>query len=293
MSTNLTALALKWLPTAAEGLSVTPDASAWLASAWVELSASTPGDWTLYGLHVEHPKIAVEFEVDVGVGAAGAEVVVTTFRSVLEASSTFLENKPLILGIPVAGLVPSGSRVALRLRKQGTSVLAWLLSLGYYEGAIGATNVTDAPQKTMPRQADGYTVSNIALSLPWVKGLWVDFWSNPTLITSEIVIASIRGLIGGNCSPFTQMLAVPYFIPSRSRLAMRISGTSATFSASVAALYHETVGGFFLTGFAIDRPGSNEWELEVGFVDGGGSDPCEDGVLGPLAWVEWQRRIPE
>jgi len=113
--------------------SLSPNTTAWADSAWVEVAASLPA-CLVTGVSVYPGVSGAEYEVDLGVGAAGAEVVVTTVKGVSSPSSVY--GGPWVHPLrPVLDAIPASSRVALRLRKAGMSSTAWSGAITYVEKA--------------------------------------------------------------------------------------------------------------------------------------------------------------
>lgn len=127
-SDHVTTVLLKSAPSAAASASVTPNGTAWNSSAWSELSTGLGTDGALAWLAILGA-VDVEFEVDLGTGTAGAEVVVTTLRGSYHGSGG-VSNYRLTAVRPIS----SNVRVAYRLRKSGTSTTAWSAALAYYDG---------------------------------------------------------------------------------------------------------------------------------------------------------------
>jgi hypothetical protein len=241
-------------PSAAAGVSVTPSGTAWANSAWVEVIAST-GDAIVLGGITINPAVAVEYEIDVGVGAAGSEVVVTTIRG---RSATAGAPQTIILQ-PLLDNIPSGSRVSVRLRKAGTSTTAWTVKLIYYNKTnlgVGADTLTTKPLKWSPTAAAGASVTISAT--PWANSNWVQLIASAPAnlaiaavefvpaaavdfeiefgigaVGSEIPIGLVRGRVLSTTlgNIFTVNIApLINSVPAGSRLAVRIrtSGTVTT-----------------------------------------------------------------
>lgn len=124
------------LPSAADGISITPSNSAWGNSSWVELVSNIGADGgSIISLHFYvAANILVEYELDIGTGSAGSETVVATHRGFTQfANPTGESNKQAVFLIPYA--IPANSRVAIRLRKQGTDTTAWKLGATYFATA--------------------------------------------------------------------------------------------------------------------------------------------------------------
>lgn len=119
-------------PSGASGVSVTPSATSWAWSAYSEVIASTTADWILGGL-VINTGVAQPAEVEIATGAASSEVWKTTFRAEYDTAAG--TSIPLAQITPLDAL-PSGSRISVRMRKNGTNVSSATFKLQYYEKPI-------------------------------------------------------------------------------------------------------------------------------------------------------------
>lgn len=156
-------------PAAAAGVAITPNAAAWANSAWVELVAATGAPWTI-GHLAARVGVAAEFEFDLGVGAAGAEVVVGTLAGFSGAPSF---TGFTVLRFPCAlGPVAAGARIAVRLRKSGTDVTAWRAAIGYWPGTpIGTLSRSAVAPITIPSAASGVAVTPSGAD--WTNGAYM------------------------------------------------------------------------------------------------------------------------
>lgn len=111
---------------------LTPNASAWVNSSWIELTPGIAAPLGVVGVSTIFPAIAGEFEIDVGTGAAGAEAVITTLRRSFGSAAGGGGGPLDWLHLPGPYMLPANTRVAWRLRKHGTSTSAWQGSLLYY-----------------------------------------------------------------------------------------------------------------------------------------------------------------
>jgi hypothetical protein len=126
--TNYTTQAPKVVPSAASGVSVTISATAWANSAWVELTTGIANPIVCCAVIV-NPAVAAEFEVEIGKGAAGAEVVVGWVHGFGETLGG--GSEPCRFRIPIE--VAANTRLAVRFRTAGTTTTAWTAKLQYYE----------------------------------------------------------------------------------------------------------------------------------------------------------------
>ena len=143
------------LPSAATALSLTPG-GVWTFGSWVEATPATDTDWCLAGIVNISNDAAQPFssgnrrcEVQVGVGAGGAEVVIATFK-MAPLDSSIIGRMSHRLHIPI-DLIPSGSRVALRMRHEKSNTTAWTWALEYLKKPIDGTMlVTDNVLQVAP-----------------------------------------------------------------------------------------------------------------------------------------------
>jgi len=116
---------------------ITPSVTPWANSAWVQITASTSEDWQLASVNMTEADVLLgydEIEIDVGVGAGGSEVVITTVRAhVLQSSSS---SFGIVMDPILVGKIPSGSRVAMRCRHRQAGTQAFNVALQYYGGSL-------------------------------------------------------------------------------------------------------------------------------------------------------------
>jgi len=252
-------------PSAAAGTSITPSGTSWANSGWTQVIASTADAIVLGGITI-NPAAAVEYEIDVGVGASGSETVVTTIRG---RSTTTGAPQTIILQ-PLLDNIPSGSRVSVRLRKASTSTTAWTVKLIYYNKTnlgVGANALTTKPLKWAPTAAAGASVTISGTA--WANSSWVQLIASaPANLAiaavefvpaaavdfeiefgigaagSEIPIGLVRGRVLSTTlgNIFTVNIApLINSVPAGSRLAVRIrtSGTTTT-AWTVSVGYYES-----------------------------------------------------
>lgn len=173
--------ALKWVPAGANGVSVTPNAAAWADSNWVELIANAPSDLQLAGLNL-FVGTGVNYEVEFGVGAAGAEVPIAFFKG-RPSNANLVDFSPFF--VPLVNSVPVGSRLAVRLRREGTVMTAWRVAAAYYEDSTSA-NKASAYHKGLPAGANALNITPI--NIAWTNSAYVQFTAG---ITEDVLITSI------------------------------------------------------------------------------------------------------
>jgi len=109
--------AIKSVPTATERF-VLSTTGVFTSGAWVELIASAAADLVLVGCQPGAGANGYVAEIDIGVGAAGSEVVKATVSDHLSTTGGGPSWLPFMCPLDV---VPSGSRVAARARATNTS----------------------------------------------------------------------------------------------------------------------------------------------------------------------------
>lgn len=102
---------------------VTPNASGWANSSYVEMSASLADKTGIMALTYDPGASSLDFEIDLATGGAGSESVITTLRG----CSTAVGNNgcPSDWWLPAIIEIAKNSRVAARIRKTGTDVNPW------------------------------------------------------------------------------------------------------------------------------------------------------------------------
>lgn len=162
-------------PAAAAGVTVTPSGTAWNNSSWVELNAAVSTARLLTGVTPNGSGLGavaeVEYEIDVGTGGAGSETVIGTLCSVWAGS----QSGPIDVWLKYPcflDAIATGARVAIRMRKAGTSTATWELAITYYELPVtGAIIGTTVPSKVLPSAAAGL---NVVSGASWASGSWTE-----------------------------------------------------------------------------------------------------------------------
>jgi hypothetical protein len=176
-------------PPAADPVELTPNASAWGNSAWVELIATAAADIVVTGIIVRpgNDNVAKDFEIDIGTGSGGSESVVTTFRGSY-GDPEHANPGGLPLPIPLDN-IPDGSRVSARMRKSNTGATpTWAVALKYYEKPIiGDLLVTAKPQKPAPSAATSISLTTGASA--WANSTWT------TLVASTSAATILTGIV--------------------------------------------------------------------------------------------------
>lgn len=121
-------------PSAANQVTLTPHGTAWNNSSWAELTTGLADPSGLAGLALRLGVVDQDFEIDIGMGAAGAEAVITTLRARSWTLTSGLGLRCHVM-LPFVYFTSSTARIAYRLRKSGTSTTQWSAALMYY-GAL-------------------------------------------------------------------------------------------------------------------------------------------------------------
>lgn len=240
-------------PAAANGASITPSATAWANSAYAQVIASTSAAITVLGVIV-NPGVAAEFELDIASGAATSEVVRARIcgnaETLAESSSWFFP-----INIPVDA-IPISTRVAIRLRKDGVSTVAWTVKLLYINQDTGLGLTANVPALA-PSAAAGASVTpsgtawvnsaygQLSASLVGIVCLGVAINPGGTITAGgdefEIDIATgaatsevVKGTLAGQWETFGGTLFLRFPIPlqlagtNRVAVRMRKTGTAVT-----------------------------------------------------------------
>lgn len=188
MAADVTTKACKSYPSAAAGVSLTPSGTAFVSSAWVEIiPASTVANAIALAGIMPNPGVsAVDCEIDVGTGAAGSEVVIATYRFSARGTSAGVQGSiPLITARPLIDNIAANVRVAVRFRKGGTSVTAWLFTLLYYDVSVGV-ETTAAKPAAQPSAAG--SASPASGSTAWTNGAYAQIVAS---LSGDSVVHSI------------------------------------------------------------------------------------------------------
>ena len=261
----LTTSPLLVAPAAADFPTLPLGSPTWTFGAWTEIIASTAQPTTIAGLCVAYGEYSVgQLEIDIGVGALGAEVSIGLVR-MYGPNSGAGDNGPYMLRVPISG-IPATTRVSLRFRNKASTVTTGLAcGLAYYENFDSDIIIPPGDLLTCaPLAADAVTITpNVT---PWANSAWVPLtddtlealllygiaFSNPYLDTdaeldlgsgdpgSEVVVAQLRTANNNTNTgrywelPLIALVPVDPNVPVSIRL--RKGGTSAL-TMSAALLY--------------------------------------------------------
>lgn len=164
-----------WIPSAADGIQLTPSASAWTNAAYTELTSSAPTDMYLAYIAVlpNNGSTVAEMsaEIDIAIGASGSEVVMITHRFRIMADQWGpMSTVPLGL---IYNKIAAGTRVAMRVRHGATgNTNVYRVALGYFTTLGGATGASAFSPSVTP---NGASPASLAAGTPaWTFGSWVD-----------------------------------------------------------------------------------------------------------------------
>jgi hypothetical protein len=164
---------------------VTPSSTTWANSAWFEIDAAAIDDWVLTGVAIGGGVSNSYFEIDVGYGVAGSEIVAGTVRGFAQTLSYAQGYIPF--SIPIDS-IPSGARVAVRMRKSNADTTPWRIAATYYNRPlVGAVIATGARQKVTPAGAAGVTFTNPG---SWGNGSYVELvpsTPNPWVLSGAVI----------------------------------------------------------------------------------------------------------
>jgi hypothetical protein len=126
------------LPAAANDIVMVGTTVTWTNSAWAEVTSGLSAAIHLSGFTLNAPTSApFDLEIDVGIGTAGAETVITTFRdSISFLGQGYWHSLPAVLRIDAS------TRIATRIRKQSITAGDWGIALTHYGALLEAEEVT-------------------------------------------------------------------------------------------------------------------------------------------------------
>lgn len=219
-------------------------------SAWVEIAADVGVGQALAALVVENASAAIcAVEVEVGEGAAGAEVTRATAR--LTVNSNIVE--PRVFSFDPFVALTSGSRLAVRVRQaiNGTSYRVAVLTVP----VAADSNVTASRTSGWPLEPNQGPATAFGSATPWENTAWVelaagfsesigilsltsDSWENhyPDYTSweadigvgaagAEVVCSTIRGMFGGTYKIYGVrqfLLPQTLLVPANTRISLRL-----------------------------------------------------------------------
>jgi hypothetical protein len=178
-------------PSAANSVSVTPSGTAWAASSWVQLLASTPSASMVLGIIVDSG-VAADGEIEIGVGSSGSETLIATIPFAVDSVTIGI---PCQLWLPIPANVATGTRIAARLRKSGANTTAWALSMMYCAQSNAGVTGTSKVLKCLPFNAAPLSVTPSGTS--WANSSYGQFTAS---MPANAVIAGIS-INAANANP--------------------------------------------------------------------------------------------
>ncbi len=137
-ATNASTTGTAVVPSAANNVSVTPSASAFANSAFTQLTAGINHETQWAGLDFNTTAAIPEYEFDLATGGAGSETVLTTIRGF---GGTGTQSQITYIQLLRAYAIAKNLRVAVRMRKGGTSTTAYTFKLAYYTNVVLSPSV--------------------------------------------------------------------------------------------------------------------------------------------------------
>jgi len=185
-------------PTATDGATITPSGVADTNSNWAVLTASANADWRLASVIVRPGSFADGnfYEVDIGVGAIGAEVVIASVRGYsgnnsggsAELGSVFHLSAP-------CNVISSGDRVVARLRQVSTNTSTWAVAIQYWRLPLsGSKNVMPVSTIGPVCIPSGSRITVTTHATINTYGSWVEL--TPSTDTDWIITDLV--MVGGN-----------------------------------------------------------------------------------------------
>jgi hypothetical protein len=262
----LTTTPLKAAPSAAAGVAITTGAG-WVYDPWVEVIAATAAPIAIAGVQITGGSYSGSmWDLDIGVGAASAEVSVGTLRMYLHNSGTV--SHPVGMWLPVSlGGIGAGVRVAVRARIGVAMIGPASIALNYYENPSSDQASTSAQMLGSGPSGAG-TATLTPNATPWANSPWVelvasaaaDLWllglvHAPGLdaqngleydlgtggLGAETVITTVREASGATRIGFTWLPGpLPVAAGTRVAVRMRKAGTVTT-AHPIAVLYYAAV----------------------------------------------------
>lgn len=175
-------------PAAGAAISITPSGSINANSAYTQILASASADLVLTGAVVGTPGAAVQFQIDIAVGAAASEANIATVAGTYGAVAAGIQRGGL-LRIPIGiDAIPSGSRLSFRIRLSTTSVTPWAFAFQYFKKPIvGTLLITKNILQWVPNAAS--LIALTASTTGWGNVAWVQLTA--ATATAQILAAFV------------------------------------------------------------------------------------------------------
>ncbi len=256
LMTASTDLATQWYPPSSDSLFLSVP-QGMVNSAWVAMVTATADTILVTGLCLGFNSNTGEVEFDVGIGAAGFEVVVATLRTTYAGTGGYAFDHPL-LPLAEAVRVEIGVRISVRARTAfigSTSNIQVCMGYLPYPGTSQQSTSPQLAYPTYPPATSG--VSLAGAGVPWDDSAWGALTTSTEadiLVTgvsfshtvatemviefgvagSEEVITEVRCWSATPTSLYFT-LPVPHFVPQGSRLSIRYRQNSSDTAARVFA----------------------------------------------------------
>jgi len=162
-------------PAGAAGATVTPNAVAWSYSAWSTIVASLGDDYVLTAIHFTPANFGTHIELEIGVGAAGLETVIAAVPLYCYGGDGIAGASgecTIRFAIPIDAL-PTGQRVAARMRKSHASVFPWTVSISMMRKPL-AGNLQTTTTRTHVTSPGAAGVSVAVSTTAWAFGAWTE-----------------------------------------------------------------------------------------------------------------------
>lgn len=131
---TVTAKPIKVIPSAAVLATLTAGTAGWGNVAWTQLTAAAATAQALVAFILSLVSATADYELDVGVGAAGAEVAITTYRNSSKAST--LGGPSWHALVNPLNAIPIGARVSMRWRTAAAELTGLGVGYAYHEGPL-------------------------------------------------------------------------------------------------------------------------------------------------------------
>jgi hypothetical protein len=137
------------VPAAANGATATVSGTAWANSSWAQLTAGLADPISLAGLAYSNTVSSTTYvELEVGTGAGGSEVVLTTFRGIIGSTRWF----------KLAGVhaISASTRIAMRVRHGAAGATGGVTASALYYGDLEDVTLTELQKVTQLVVLVGY-----------------------------------------------------------------------------------------------------------------------------------------
>jgi hypothetical protein len=160
-------------PSAAVPSTLAWGGSAWTNGSWVELLSAASVASALAGVSLDvadTTPFTKHFEVDIGVGGAGSEMVIATVKGRSEGNTSFAGPTQYTFPVAIASIA-AGARLAARLR---ASAVVDVVAAVSYVPTSDTLITTTKPLKVVPSAANSVTVT---AATTWNWSSWVEITS--------------------------------------------------------------------------------------------------------------------